>query len=413
MLLPGKNCQVSQSVYDEKFSSHVVVSVPGATWALTHDAAVTLNAIMMCIPSSDSDRPLLVYTDPKDGVTQSLIDQRVYTNGRCFRLLYNCKLKSPSPLLPILGSSKKVVDHLVNAYPELTAPPGIDDGSALGALDPDAIARRTASLAASMDAAGAAALDVGQLLRRPRPLAEGGRGGASQPGRPVVPDWQTRELDHVRTMLLGNAGLAAELRIPAVAFSGEYVLSRNLMRFQIDQAVNPRCPYGERVHSNNHCFMQYDHALQMCTLGCYNETCKGKVARGDVDEVTVHCPVSSRLAAVTAAVDVTQQRDLHTRQHLVRWSEEYTARKMNPYPLDERLIVIRANMGAGECYSALFTNKKKYRILIPCESFMVGKTKALVVHLHRKEQQACQPPAPQGTKKTSTSGSSPSFFGDL
>ena len=395
-LVPGKNCQVCESVYndekDDKFSTHVVVYADGATWELSSKVAHTLEAILVCLPPSDADFPLLVYTD-RDDATTSIIDLDIYGNGRCFRMLYNCKLKRPSPLLPILGSSTRVRDHLVNAYPELQPPTGIDGGDDLVRLDPNAVVRHAASLAVSLVAPDAGSSVQGELLRRLRPSG----GGTSQAGQAVVANWHTRELDDVRTMLLGHAGLAAELRIPAVSFEREYTLSRNLMRFQISQAAGPRCPYAGRVHSGNHCFMQYDHALQLCTLGCYDEACKGRLSRGEVEEIQLHVPAASRRAAITAAIDVTQQRDLHTRQHLVRWAEVYDEREMRPYPLDERLILVRANMGAGELFCAV-----QFRAMNPIAWFVtvihppcdvVGKTKALVKHLQRKDQQASPPSA--------------------
>ena len=121
------------------------------------------------------------------------------------------------------------------------------------------------------------------------------------------------------------------------------------MRFKISPAASPRCPSAGKVHDSNHCFVDYDHAMQLCTVGCYDEVCKGKLARGEVDEIQLNVPAVSRRAAITAAIDVTQQRDLHTRQHLVKWAEDYDEREMRPYPLDQPLVVIRANTGAGEC----------------------------------------------------------------
>jgi hypothetical protein len=43
-----------------------------------------------------------------------------------------------------------------------------------------------------------------------------------------------------------------------------------------------------------------------------------------------------------------QPASMHSRQHVVRWSDDYCEEKMRPYPADKRLIVVRANMGIGE-----------------------------------------------------------------
>lgn len=108
-LMPGKNCQLCQSLYDIKFSAHVVVYLPEFTWQRTLMVAYTLNAQLVCLPDSESDRKLLVYTKANEEV--SLVDLSIYNPGRCFRMLYNCKLMSPSPLKPTLGSSSRIARH--------------------------------------------------------------------------------------------------------------------------------------------------------------------------------------------------------------------------------------------------------------------------------------------------------------
>ena len=126
--------------------------------------------------------------------------------------------------------------------------------------------------------------------------------------------------------------------------------------------MTPCCPYGNRVHKGNNCFLQYDHRMQICTLGCHDHGCKENLALGKVHEIMVNTTAVSRRAAITAAIDLTQQHDLHTRQHLVKWAEQYDEREMRPYPTDKPLVVVRANTGAG-------------------------KTKALVKHLEALERQ--------------------------
>ena len=337
-LVPGKNCQICESIYDNKFSTHVVVYAPGTTWALSAQVATTLNAILVHIPPSHSDHPLLVYKDAA-GKIASVIDITIYGKGRCFRMMNMCKLKTPlSPLTPINGSSNRVVDHLVNDYPTTI----IDASHTSCAIDWSAIATLATTLPNTLSASANKLVQVrrtvGISVRTDRPV--------------VVADWQPSHINYVRNMLIHHEGLALELHTTSpLSFDNERLLSRRLYRFTLSKnSTSPWCPYGKRVHKSNNCFVDYNHDWQTCFLGCFDNDCMDKIKSGACPEFQLPVPTMSQQSAITAAIDATHQCDLHTRQHLVQWAQSYSDREMRPYPLDERLIVVRANTGVGEFF---------------------------------------------------------------
>lgn len=94
-------------------------------------------------------------------------------------------------------------------------------------------------------------------------------------------------------------------------------------------------------------YIVYNHKLQQAALRCHFPGCKNMLLSGEVDEE--QWPVFLPGAATAAAADAIQPATMHSRQNSVRWSEDYSqANEMRPYPAAERLMVIRANMGAGK-----------------------------------------------------------------
>jgi hypothetical protein len=141
--------------------------------------------------------------------------------------------------------------------------------------------------------------------------------------------------------------------------------------FTIDNNCSPRCPYAARCHGSNHIYMVYNQSKQQATLRCHHPECAKRISSGEVEQF--QWPVYLPATALAAAVDAAQPATMHSRQHLVRWAEDYDDGEpapplandsddeedaprtpsggMRPFPAAPRLMVIRANMGIGEAGS--------------------------------------------------------------
>lgn len=127
-LVPGSNCQISTSSYPHRFSCHAVMYMKGCTMALSGKFADIVDARILSLATDDPHHSLMVYQIIKGGVsvTKTVVDTGIYEKSRCFRLLFSSKKKPPSvPLVPFLGSSASVLDHLVNVHPSTCPPDGM------------------------------------------------------------------------------------------------------------------------------------------------------------------------------------------------------------------------------------------------------------------------------------------------
>lgn len=214
-LQPGTTCQVAVSVYNIKYSCHLVAYMPHGSCnpTLAGVVACILNARLVALPPSDPDHALLVYL--KDGTPTSVVDDSVYHEGRCFRMLHNTKRIYPdSPLLPYLGSSDKIADHLVNSYVELESSRAA--ACCLPPIDPSHVADQVPALPPRTQSC------IGAVRRI--------RASASAPpetGNDIVPAWQPGDLAHVRTNLLANEELATTLHVKPGDLQFSYETTRS------------------------------------------------------------------------------------------------------------------------------------------------------------------------------------------
>ena len=164
---------------------------------LSGKVADIINDRLVSLPDGSPDHPLFVYNDV-NGKT-SIVDCSIYEKSRCFRMLYNVKKKPPSvPLLPYLGSSAFLVDHLVRVHASNCPPAGM---TLLPSLDPGIV-----------EAAGP---PPPPKMEAPPCIGAARRAKSRPDGADAVirASWQPGDIVHIRTSLLYSEHVARIIKV--------------------------------------------------------------------------------------------------------------------------------------------------------------------------------------------------------
>ncbi len=319
LLTPGLNCQLKESAYDKKFSSHLLIYVPELTMAGSR--AIALELAKRCFASGS---PLLVWVHA-NGSQRSVVDISIYNDRRKIRLLYNSKLKGGvvAPMTPVGGSSPDIIAHMVTPDLASFTPPAMVPPLHLDHLTPHTPphpSRPNRRPAAVVTAMGHEVADSDAPRRHPTGV------------------WQPAQLAALKDAII-ECTPVAEL-IGAVRL-GNVRIDDDGEGCTIPIIHGPCCPFAKRVHKGNNMFFRYKHRTRHLRLHCHNAECK---AAGASFGFRIGFPVEP---AVTAAEAVAPP-SLHTCEHRIEWAEDYSEPKMRDYPLDASILAVVANMGIGE-----------------------------------------------------------------
>ena len=342
-LVPGRNCQVLESLYPQKFSRHLLIYTPG--FVSMRSLALVNKLYRRCfdMPPANPIRPLLVYRKP-DGRLMTVFDQTVYSMNQAMRMPFCCKLGENNPLLPILGSSSDIAAHLVNVVPpDLFSPPEmlppVDLDKLLQALKPQVIKLR-----------------VGGSIETRHALDGGTDDGDLTPIHTPTPLWQPGQMESLRKDLIGHTALKATIRVKELIFKDGGAVGQDGSYFYFYIKRMPgqdyaTCPYAQRIHAENDMSIIYNHTLHRVSIHCYHAECSLKACGVPRECWRVTLP-EEVLAATAADFGEGDNPDctLHacaSRVTYINDEDKYCdANGMRPYPND-RLLAVVAGMGTG------------------------------------------------------------------
>jgi hypothetical protein len=215
-LLPGQNCQVAITRYPAsctdnfKFSCHLVVYAEGLSAEVAGRIASALKGRIAALQDTDPDYTYLTYPD---GSKRNVVDMSVYRVGY-FRMLRSAKSKYPGCLMvPVMGSSDNLRDHLICAHAgQNCPPPGMR--FALPRVD----VARLEAIAPALAKENKDKATTGKV--------KSGDSDEQDPSLSAPAAWTPQELAAARQALLDSPELAATLCIPpaSLRFDQEYKL---------------------------------------------------------------------------------------------------------------------------------------------------------------------------------------------
>jgi hypothetical protein len=322
--IPGTNCQLAQATTDKKTSVHLCcdVRVPSV---IAH-RMLTKSLIKFVMDSTDR-WPALVISDPLSracGSTEScVIDSAVYTQFRSFRMLGMVKFGRDNALIPMLGSSHALADHLIGLYPSLCGD--------------------MPELPQPVNSQGPLLQMCGTHARRDAPSqAEPLPPSAFSEFEDLVNGWKS-----VQEAFAGTTG---PLRFSAVSETPYNY------RLRIDKRQGVACVYAKRHHVSNNIYIILAKDRRSAELVCHDAECEDIIERGG--RVMLHDDEwGSNGTFDSSGVQI---GGLHAQGDNIEWDQDYDEPQMRDLP-DGPLVCVLAGMGIGKTVAIKATLRKSCR----------------------------------------------------
>lgn len=333
----GKNVQVSTACYDIKQSAHIKIHLVVKNMALMKQIAIHFLAYILNHEyTSEDDRNVICFYDDK---IQTYMDKGIYTKFRSFRLLYSSKWKTSQnpPLLPYGESSKKIIDHMVNAFDYPKNIPIIQDLPKKQFTD--FIIPQKPS--------------IKKDIYKSTPVDSFVYGTESCVYDNVLKYQEIIENSDTLKKLLKTNSLKTD--------GNKYNSTFEIYNYFIKGYY---CPYAQRIHKSNRSIIQINSKKRVIYYKCFDEDCKCKY-KSEVLTLTLDIP-EDRTEAIQNILPILT---LHSQDNFIHWNEVYDSPNMKPYPI-KPICVVRANMGTGKTnciiknvLPRIFFNKKNASVL--------------------------------------------------
>ena len=301
----GDTLQLSNATRLNRTSIHVKISI-GVRNRLDH--ARLVKTFTSWIAERKEDYPELV----EFGDT-IILDQRVYSNNRVMRALYQNKLNTTHPLKPLGRSSVRTEDHLILHRP------GVNKKHMPWLKCPG---RGVTVVNMSSTNTIAAAKQASE-----KTLPEC-RGVAKMLDQSSLEKHSTyfNSVQQVKDIMHGNVEVCRVTDLPG--------------RKVVYTLKDARCPYKQDVHQGNHVYMSTFGNSQDISICCNDPACR---------EIYGTRPVKILFdyAFEIALHDQAHQGSMHPQDKFITWNEVYNEQSMRPYP-ECGIVAVRANMGTGK-----------------------------------------------------------------
>lgn len=298
----GTNCHIAEASSETKCSFHFVANAHVRSILQNRILAV---AFIEYIVSNQVDA--LLYLNA-DNALRCAIDASVYSNFRSFRCLHMAKA-GKRPLKPFAASSHNIADHMIE-YIDGTSPPPLfrfPEITLSNTLPP-------------------------KKTTRTKPMI------VKQPT--TTPMQDPPFIAQLRSYIANSAHLAELLRTGPAQLGTSYLYIRGHTHLLfVDRNCRPTCPFANRIHKSNHLYFIITDNKPLIRLTCFHEDC-----RKQPPLIIVPCESADILQATHNDIQTTT---LHTQEHNIVWSQDYTEPCMRPYPIAP-IVCIRAAMGVGK-----------------------------------------------------------------
>jgi Origin of replication binding protein len=303
--VPGETCQVADATTPRKTSLHVKLDVGMRSM---HDNKRFALGLIEYVRRANT-YPELV--DCKGIV----IDKKVYSNFRQFRMLYQAKFERTNYLMPAFGSSDDPVDHLWAFHPGHTREPAwwaeLPAGAAKAPDTRRAVVHKKTSPQEVKKATPTSRME--ELLEKTR-------------------DFNQNEA--LKQVMSGPVDVMAITRLDA-----DDTHHKGTTIYTLRDAV---CPYKKSKHTNNHVYLMTHAGSSDIHVRCHNEKCQECPSWVIYDHSVVDTPL----------FDEQYLDGMHQQAGNVCWAEDYDEPEMRDLPV-ERMVMVRAGMGTGKTKALL------------------------------------------------------------
>lgn len=317
----GENMQVCYSLQPSKLSAHIVIKIPLQNINALKQVISTFDAYLSSTTyESNQTRSYFYFYKQTKGHREytPVIDQAVYSNFRAMRIIYSTKLatkqgKKPLPLLPYNESSPYIKDHLCMVY---------NNNANITQLVP------ITNIATTLSHPSHSIRQTSQAFQTHSHDSLHGK----------IPH---TVLESVEELLKTDKDILTHFN--RLSFNYNQYITPTIYTFAIDKRCRSKCPYAQRIHSNNRSYFEYNYVTNMIKYKCFNERCK-KIQEQDQ---CIVFKLTSSYDALQRFADLTTQHSLHCKQDVIQWNESYSEPQMRPYPL-KPIVCVKANMGVGK-----------------------------------------------------------------
>jgi hypothetical protein len=301
VLVPGANCQLAQATTARKTSVHMCcnVHVPSV---LAH-RALTKSLIKFIMAGGDRWPALVMEGDT------CVVDVAVYTQFRSFRMLGMVKYGRDNPLVPMLGSSAVVADHLIGRYPILQA--GVD-----------------------MPELPKPSNSEGPLLQM---CGTHARKDCVPQALPLPPSAHPEFEDLINGWTSVQEAFSVRVRISAVSETPYNY------RLRIDKRQGLPCVYAKRHHVSNNVYILLAKDKRSAEVVCHDAECEDIVERGG--RMLLHDDEWGSNDLYDSVG--THVGGLHAQKDNILWDQDYDEPQMRELPRAP-IVCVLAGMGIGK-----------------------------------------------------------------
>jgi hypothetical protein len=260
-------------------------------------------------------------------VLAPLIDQGVYTNFRCLRMLYSSKMKTGGRAgVPFDGFSAQIKDHLVLVHEDIE--------QNIISVDPAKLINREIVIDADYS-------KVNQINITPERVTVLSDDAISENSCDITPNINSTHLKNIEECILRDPSIL-KMFGDTIRFKYSNFIKPTVYSFMIDKTCGCTCPYANRVHSNNRSYIEYHYKHNMLKYKCFSESCREIQKRE-----CIQFKVRPEMDSLQRLTNLNNIATLHCKQKVITWNETYDRESMLPYPL-KRLTCVRGNMGSAK-----------------------------------------------------------------
>ncbi len=312
-----------------KLSLHIKVNIICQNITMMKSLATNLDRYMSSNLYVSTDHREYFYFDKMKGTNERilapLIDQGVYTNFRCLRMLYSSKMKTNGRAgVPFDGFSAQIKDHLVFVHKDIE--------QTIISVNPSTLINREIVIDADYS-------KINQINITPRrvPILR----EKTSESCDITPNINSTHLQHIEECILRDPSIFGMFG-NTIRFKNSNFLKPTVYSFMIDKTCGCTCPYANRVHSNNRSYIEYHYKHNMLKYKCFNESCIEIQMR---ECIQFH--VRPELDSLHRLSNLNNIATLHCKQDIIIWNVTYNRESMLPYPL-KQLTCVRGNMGSAK-----------------------------------------------------------------